>query len=66
MTRADIETMLQNLATTTQHLQDTGRLLRRAAEALVTASDHLTEIADRTDAAITAGLKALHDEDGQP
>lgn len=62
MTRADIEEMLNNLAATTRYLQDSGRRMREAAEHMVTVSDHLQEIATRTDAAITAGLKALHDD----
>jgi hypothetical protein len=63
MTRADIETMLNNLAATTRYLQDSGRLMREAAEHMVTVSDHLQEIGDRTAAAITAGLSALHGDD---
>lgn len=66
MTRADIEVMLQNLAATTRYLQDSGRLMREAAEHMVTVSDHLKEIGDRTDAAITAGLSALHGDEDQP
>ena len=65
MTRADIEEMLTNLGATTRYLQESGRLMREAAEHMVTVSDHLQEIATRTDAAITAGLTHLHgDEDG--
>jgi hypothetical protein len=63
MTRADIETMLHKLAATTRYLQDSGRLMREAAEHMVTVNDHLKEIGDRTSAAITAGLNALHDDD---
>lgn len=69
MTRADIETMLNELAATTRYLQDSSRLMREASEQivaasehLITVSDHLKEIGDRTSAAITAGLQALHDE----
>ena len=65
MTRADIEEMLNNLAATTRYLQDSGRLMREAAEHMVTVSDHLKEIGDRTSAAITAGLSALHDDEGE-
>lgn len=65
MTRADIETILTNLAITTRYLQDSGRLMREAAEHMVTVSNHLTEIATRTDAAITAGLTHLHGEHGE-
>jgi hypothetical protein len=64
MTRADIEEMLNHLAATTRYLQDSGRLMREAAEHMVTVSDHLKEISDRTSAAITAGLSALHDDEG--
>jgi hypothetical protein len=63
MTKADIEAMLNELAATTRYLQDSGRLMREAAEHMVTVSDHLQEIATRTDAAITAGLKHLHGEE---
>ncbi len=63
MTRADIEEMLTQLAATTRYLQDSGRLMREAAEHMVTVADHLKEISDRTDAAITAGLSALHGDD---
>ena len=64
MTRADIEEMLTNLAATTRYLQDSGRLMREAAEHMVTVADHLQEIGTRTEAAITAGLTHLHgDED---
>jgi methyl-accepting chemotaxis protein len=63
MTRADIETMLHELATTTRYLQDSGRLMREAAEHMVTVSDHLSAIAEQTDRAITAGLMHLHGED---
>ncbi len=60
MTRADIEEMLNQLAATTRYLQDSGRLMREAAEHMVIVSDHLKEISDATSAAITAGLNALH------
>lgn len=63
MTRADIETMLQQLAETTRYLQDSGRLMREAAEHMVAVSDHLQEIGTRTEAAITAGLSALHGDE---
>jgi hypothetical protein len=66
MTRADIEAMLNELAATTRYLQDSGRLMREAAEHMVTVSDHLQEIATRTDAAITAGLSHLHGTDAEP
>lgn len=64
MTKADIETMLHNLAATTRYLQESGRLMREAADHMVTVSDHLTEISAHTEAAITAGLNALHGNEG--
>ena len=66
MTRTDIEEMLTNLAATTRYLQDSGRLMREAAEHMVTVADHLHEIAARTDAAITAGLTHLHGDEEAP
>ncbi|HJS76758.1 MAG TPA: hypothetical protein VJ778_05070 [Burkholderiales bacterium] len=63
MTRTDIEEMLTNLAATTRYLQDSGRLMRVAAEHMVTVADHLQEISARTEAAITAGLTHLHGDD---
>lgn len=63
MTKADIETMLNNLAATTRYLQESGRLMRDAANHMVTVSDHLTEVSTHTEAAITAGLNALHGDD---
>ena len=64
MTRADIEEMLTQLAATTRYLQESGRLMRAAAEHMVTVSDHLQEIGDRTGAAIDAGLRHLHGDEG--
>jgi hypothetical protein len=63
MTRADIEQMLQELAATTRYLQASSVLMREAAEHIVTVSDHMQEIALRTEAAITAGLTHLHGDD---
>lgn len=66
MTRADIETMLSELAATTRYLHETSRLVREAAEHIVTVSDHNTEVIARIDAAITAGLTHLHGDDAEP
>lgn len=63
MTRADIETMLQELATATRYLQDTSRIMRAAAEHMVTVDDRLQEMGARIEAAITAGLSHLHSDD---
>ena len=63
MTRADIETMLTHLAATTRYLQESGRLMREAADHLVRVADYLQEIGTRTEAAITAGLTHLHGDD---
>lgn len=65
MTKADIEVMLQNLAATSRYLQDTGRLIREAAEHIVTVSDHLQAVTAHIDNAVTAGLSHLHGEDEQ-
>jgi chemotaxis regulatin CheY-phosphate phosphatase CheZ len=71
VTKADIETMLSNLAATTRDLHDGGRELRLAADHMRAATDHIIAVSDRleevsarTSAAITAGLRALH-EDGK-
>jgi len=63
MTRADIEVMLTNLAETTRYLRESGRLIREAAEHIVTVNDHMGEVVTRIDAAITAGLSHLHGDD---
>ena len=62
MTRADIETMLQELAATSRYLQETSRRMREAAEHMVTVDDYLTAMSARVEAAITAGLSHLHGE----
>lgn len=64
MTRADIETMRQELATTTAYLRENGRRIREIAEHVAIVSDQSQEVIARIDAAITAGLMHLHgDED---
>ena len=55
MTQADIEVMLTNLAETTRYVRESSRLIRAAAEQIVTVNDHLAEVITRIDAAITAG-----------
>jgi isochorismate synthase EntC len=63
MTRADIEQMLHELAATRRDLEESGRVLHRTAQHLLTASEHLQHMATRIEAAVTAGLKHLHDDD---
>jgi chromosome segregation ATPase len=70
MTRADIETMLHELAATTRYLQDNGRLMRETAEHLgeaadriVTVNERLQAMGARVEAAITAGLTHLHGDE---
>jgi hypothetical protein len=47
MTRADIETMLHELATTTRYLQENGRLMRETAEHLGEAADRIVTVNKR-------------------
>jgi hypothetical protein len=63
MTRADIETILTNLAATIRYLEGSAKLTREAAKQLITVADNVQEIAIRTNAAITAGLTHLHGDD---
>jgi len=62
MTRDDIEEMLIHLAATTRSLQECGRMMHDAAEHLNTVIEQLQQIAIRTEAAITAGLRDLREE----
>jgi len=63
MTQADIEVMLTNLAETTRYVRESSRLIRAAAEQIVTVNDHLAEVITRIDAAITAGLTHSHGDE---
>ena len=63
MTRAEMEAIVRSLGATTRDLQATGRVMRQVADLLVTVSDHLVDIAIRTDAAIVIGLTQLQGED---
>lgn len=68
MTNEHIDAVLAELAETTKYLRESGRLMREAVTHLIEAEErfektnrYLIVIAERTDKAISAALKARED-----
>lgn len=68
MTNEHIDAVLAELAETTKYLRESGRLMREAVQHLIEAEErfektnrYLIVIAERTDKAISAALKARED-----